>query len=276
MKRSLHVVLLFVTLTGCSQFIFLPDKQQYLTPNLLHLQSDDIYFNSNGIRLHGWWLHATQPSKGTILFLHGNAENISTHIGSVYWLPSHGYDVFLFDYRGYGLSEGKPDLDGIHQDFAAAMEYIFTRPAINKDSIFVFGQSLGGAVALVGSAISLYKNRVRAGIVEGAFSSYRTVAREKLNNSWLTWLFQWPLSFTINDNYRPIDAIPQLSPTPVLIIHSENDEVIPFHHARDLYNAANEPKSLWIISNVYHIQTFTKPQYQQQLLQYLESFIIHS
>jgi len=271
MKRILRLIALLLPLTGCSQLIFLPDHQQYTTPDLFHLQSEDVYFQSNGERLHGWWLHAAEPPKGTIVFLHGNAQNISSHIGSVYWLPSHGYDVFLFDYRGYGLSEGAPDLPGVHLDFAAALNYVFSRHDVDKRNVFIFGQSLGAAVALVGTATSPYKDKLRAIIVEGTFSSYRTVAREKLGDSWLTWLFQWPLSFTINDDYRPIDAIPNISPTPILLIHSDSDEVIPVHHSRDLFAAAREPKSLWIINHVSHIHAFTKPEYQNQLLDYLHS-----
>lgn len=275
MTRVLYPLLLLLILTGCTELIFLPDKKTYVTPSMLHLQSEDVYFHSDGLLLHGWWLHATQPTKGVVLFVHGNAENISTHIASVYWLPPHGYDVFLFDYRGYGLSQGTPDLTGVHHDFAAAMHYLFNRPDINKNNVFVFGQSLGAAISIVGTATSPYKSRLRAVIVEGAFTSYRSVAREKLASSWLTWLLQWPLSFTIDDEFRPIDHIAQISPTPVLLIHSESDEVIPFHHARDLYAAAREPKTLWVVKNVAHIHTFTKPEYQQKLLEYLQQHLAH-
>lgn len=269
-RSFLLITCLLLTLSGCSSVIFHPENQLYLTPAQLKLQSEDVYFGSGEVKLHGWWLPAQGPAKATILFSHGNAENISTHIGSVYWLPAQGFNVFLFDYRGYGKSSGEPDLPGIHQDFAAALDYVFHRPGVDTRRIFVFGQSLGAAVALVACANSPYKDQLRAVIVEGAFSSYRRIAREKLNDFWLTWALQWPLSFTINDDYRPIEAIAHLSPTPVLLIHSDTDEVVPFHHAEELFAAAHEPKQLWHVTGISHIHTFTKPEYQQRLVEYLQ------
>ncbi len=267
-RYSLYFFLL--ALAGCSSLIFHPDNRHYLTPQKLNLDSEDVYFISDNVQLHGWWLPATAPAKGTILFLHGNAENISTHIGSVYWLPQHGYNVFLFDYQGYGKSQGKPDLDAVHRDYAAALDYVFTRPSVETTRVFVLGQSLGGAIALVGTAESKYKDQLRAVIVEGTFGSYRELAREKLNDSWLTWLLQWPLSYTIRDDYRPLEKISRISPTPVLIIHSEDDEVIPYHHGMDLYQQAAEPKEFWSINGVSHIHAFTRPEYQAKLLVYLQ------
>ena len=274
MIRSLNLLVLLMLLSSCTSLVFQPDKKTYVTPKMLHLRSDDVYFDSDGLRLHGWWLHANQAPKGIVLFAHGNAQNISTHIGSVYWLPAQGYDVFLFDYRGYGLSEGTPTLPGIHHDFAAALKYVFDRPDINKDNVFVFGQSLGAAVVLVATATSPYKSRLRAVIAEGAFTSYRSVAQEKLAGSWLTWLFQWPLSFTINDDFRPIDDVAKISPTPLLLIHSEADEIIPFHNALELYAAAREPKKLWVVKNLSHIHTFTRPENQEKLLEYLDGHLV--
>ena len=274
MIRSLNLLVLLLLLSSCTGQVFQPDKKTYVTPKMLHLRSDDVYFDSDGLRLHGWWLHANQAPKGIVLFAHGNAQNISTHIGSVYWLPAQGYDVFLFDYRGYGLSEGTPTLPGIHHDFAAALKYVFDRPDINKDNVFVFGQSLGAAVVLVATTTSPYKSRLRAVIAEGAFTSYRSVAQEKLAGSWLTWLFQWPLSFTINDDFRPIDDVAKISPTPLLLIHSEADEIIPFHNALELYAAAREPKKLWVVKNLSHIHTFTRPENQEKLLEYLDGHLV--
>lgn len=270
MKRIALLLVFILALSGCSSLIFMPQRMTYVTPAMLRLNSDDIFFRSGHDILHGWWLHAKGPPKGTILFVHGNAQNISAHIASVYWLPRYGYDVFLFDYRGYGQSTGTPSLPGVQQDYAAALNYVFHRPGANTRNVFVFGQSLGAAVVLVGTNTSPYKSRLRAVIVEGAFTSYRSVAREMLGNFWLTWLFQWPLSLTINDDYRPIDHIAGISPTPVLLIHSEQDEVIPFHNALQLYAAAHKPKALWIIRHMGHIQTFRDPRYRKKLVQYLQ------
>lgn len=95
-----------------------------MTPDQLGLDYRDIYFSSSdNLQLHGWWFPAEEKSNALILFLHGNAQNISTHSAAVYWLTRHQYDVFIFDYRGYGLSQGQPELDGAIKDIYHAMDY---------------------------------------------------------------------------------------------------------------------------------------------------------
>jgi len=273
MKRWLYLFVLALPLSGCTNLFFQPQKKTYVTPSMLQIRSEDVYFDSGGLRLHGWWLHAQDKPKGIVVFAHGNAENISTHIGSVYWLPAQGYDVFLFDYRGYGQSQGTPTLPGLQQDYASALKYVFNRPDTDTRNVFVFGQSLGAAIVLVGTATSPYKSHLRAVIAEGAFTGYRNIAQEKLASSWVTWLFQWPLSLTINDDYRPIDSIAQISPTPLLLIHSETDEVIPFHNAQELFAAAREPKTFWVIKDMPHIHTFNDPKNQKKLVEYLDQHL---
>ncbi|MBI3562824.1 MAG: alpha/beta hydrolase [Gammaproteobacteria bacterium] len=268
-RAGLLGILAITALHGCSALLFQPQATLYRTPQQLHLSSEEVYFNSEGLRLHGWWLPATPPARGSVVFLHGNAENISTHIASVYWLPSQGYNVFLFDYRGYGLSQGRPDLPGVHHDFEAALQYVFSRPATDHRRVFVFGQSLGGAIATVGVAHSAWKSHLCGLVVEAAFSSYRGIAREKLHDFWLTWPLYIPLSYAMSDEYRPLEAIKQISPLPVLIIHSQSDEVIPYHHGVDLFNAAREPKTLWTLHDVRHIHAFADPANQERLLHYL-------
>ena len=113
---------------------FQPQTTQYMTPNEIGLAYEDVYFSStDGTKLHGWFLPAQGKAKGTVLFLHGNAENISTHILSVYWLPAQQYNVFLLDYRGYGLSEGVPDLKGAQEDINIAMNYLLHRKDIDTE-----------------------------------------------------------------------------------------------------------------------------------------------
>jgi len=205
----------------------------------------------------------------TVLFLHGNAENISTHIASVRWLPERGYNVFLFDYRGYGRSAGEPSLLGLHLDTEAALATVFTMAEVDPDRIVVFGQSLGGTIAITALAQSAYRHRIRALVTEGAFSSYREIAREKLAAFWLTWPLQWPLSLTIDNQYKPREVIGRISPVPVLIIHGLADRVVSPHHAEALYAATDEPKELWLVPGADHIQAVRQPATQQRLLGYL-------
>jgi hypothetical protein len=276
LKRILRAggtfALLFaLLLPSCTSLFFQPMRQHVRTPDQIGLAWHDVWFEADdGVRLHGWFLPAQTPSRGTILFLHGNAENVSTRIGSVAWLPVEGFNVFLIDYRGYGLSEGVPTLDGLHRDVEAAIAKVFTLGGVDKERVAIFGQSLGGSVAITALARSPDKEKIRALIVEGAFAGYRRITREVLGRAWLTWPLQWPLSFAVDDEYRPIERIAQISPTPVLIIQGEEDAIIPATHAEALYKAAGEPKALWLVPGAGHMGVFRSPEYRRRLLEYLK------
>jgi hypothetical protein len=275
MQRFYPVLIwIVIGLAGCTHLAFQPMREHVFDPASADIKAEDQWIETDdGIALHGWWLPRQGEEKGTILFLHGNAENISTHIGSVWWLPKYGYNVLLIDYRGYGRSEGQPDLPGLQLDMAASLEWIFNRRDIDTNRIVIFGQSLGAATAITGLVDSPYRSRIRALIIEGAFTSYRELTRELLGKSWLTWLFQWPLSLTIDDRYRPIDSIRKLDDIPLLIIHSRNDEIIPYHHGKELYLAAQGNKQFWSIDNARHIATFGDEGQRQRLLTYLRELL---
>ena len=119
--------------TGCSYLFFYPQRKLINNPYLQDVDYRDIFFKTpDGLMLHGWFLKSSEESKGTILFLHGNAENISTHVNNVLWLVENGFDVLIFDYRGYGKSEGDPTLEGVHVDAEAALNTLFNLPYTNK------------------------------------------------------------------------------------------------------------------------------------------------
>jgi uncharacterized protein len=270
-RGGAFALLFALLLPGCTSLFFQPMRQHLRTPDQIGLAWRDVWFAADdGVRLHGWFLPSQVPSRGTILFLHGNAENVSTHIGSVAWLPAKGFNIFLIDYRGYGLSEGMPTLDGLHRDVAAAIGTVFALDGVDANRVALFGQSLGGSIAITTLARSPYKRRIAALIVEGAFSGYRSIAREALARTWLTWPLQGPLSFAVDDEYQPIEAITRISPVPVLIVQGEEDPVVPVSHAEALYTAAREPKSLWLVPRAGHIAVFRWPQYRDRLLEYLE------
>jgi uncharacterized protein len=270
LRRRALVLLLSLSLVGCTGVFFQPHKILVRTPDHVGVKYEAIDFPSaDGVKLHGWFFPARGDACGTVLFLHGNAENISTHFASVYWLPERGFNVFLPDYRGYGASEGTPTLAGLQADIEGAMRYLLSRPGIDTGRIVVFGQSLGGAQAIYYVAHTEHRQRLRALISDSAFSSYRDIAREKLGGYWLTWVLQYPLSWTISDEYSPVTVIPRVSPIPLLLVHGGADRVIPIGHAERLYAAAREPKEFWRLDGVEHIQSTNAKAVRERLVSYL-------
>ena len=272
------LVITLTSVTGCTGLLFQPMKQHLYTPDIVNLEYEDVVIASdNELQLHGWRLLAQDSGanegravkKGNILFLHGNGENISTHFGNLYWLMQYGYDGYIFDYRGYGKSEGMPDLDGVVRDVHAMLDYMI-RVTPRSQQLIVIGHSMGGALAIYGVANHPQKRRITALITVEAFSDYRAVTRDVLGNSWLTWALQWPLSFTISNRYRPLDAVASVSPVPFMIMHSRQDRLVPFYHALKLYAQAREPRQFVEIRGA-HNQVFRSTNNRALLLDYLQS-----
>jgi fermentation-respiration switch protein FrsA (DUF1100 family) len=273
----LFTFLTFFGISGCNGVFYQPSRTLALTPARLQYAFENVTFKSkDGTVLNGWFVPGKGKVKGTVIQFHGNGANIANHYGAVYWLPDEGYNVFLFDYRGYGKSEGIPSREGIQDDAAAALNYIQTRSDLENKPIIVYGQSLGGAVAI--STLS-YHNRkgVAAVIMESSFTRYRDIARDKLGSFWLTWPFQWPLSFLISNRYSPIDLISEISPIPLLIVHGDADEVVSSSHSEALYKAAREPKTLWIVPGGHHIDAFSpnRLKNRKSLVAFLDKMISH-
>jgi pimeloyl-ACP methyl ester carboxylesterase len=278
--RRLHlplvVALAFAALaacSGCASFFFLPDDAVWYRPQDLSLAYRDVFFESeDGVKLHGWFLPAREdagPSAGTVVFLHGNAQNISAHIASVYWLPAARFNVFMFDYRGYGESEGKPTIEGVHRDAEAAIRTAASLPEVDSRCIAVFGQSLGGAIAP--TAVLQVRNEVpiRALVLDSAFSDFRGFAREKLAGFWLAWPLHRPLALTVPDTIRPRDALAQLANLPIVIIHGERDVIVPVAHAERLHEAAGPGAQLWLAPNAGHIEALRDPEMRERLAAFL-------
>ncbi|MFQ5509208.1 MAG: alpha/beta hydrolase [Leptospirillia bacterium] len=261
-------------LTGCSQLLFYPEHNLRWTPERVGLEFEEVGFSStDGTPLHGWMLFPQGTERGTVLFLHGNAQNISTHLASVYWLPAHGFRVFLFDYRGFGKSGGSPSLAGAHQDAAAALALLRARPEVDPSRLIVFGQSIGAAISVHLVATDPVGG-IRALVLESPLYGYRDITREKLGDIWLTWPLQWPLSFLMPDRYSPYRFIKDVSPIPLLIIHGEADVTIPPTHSERLFAVAGEPKTYWSVPGVKHIGALAPGTgMQERLVTFLDDIL---
>jgi len=269
--RTLCLLIGLTALAGCSKLIFQPTSVRYSDPARHGIALEDLYIPStDGVVLHGWHLPAQGQARGSALFLHGNGENISSHIGSVYWLPAYGYEVFLFDYRGYGRSTGTADLDGVMQDAQSMIAYARDHLSAGHKGLTVLGHSMGGSIAIYALAQLPDRHGINALVSVDAFADYRQVTRDALSGHWLTWAFQWPLSLTISNRYRPADYIGRLSPLPVYILHSADDEIIPPEHAELLFQAAGRPRYRYYLRGG-HNQILALSPNRKQLLEILDA-----
>lgn len=241
--------------SGCSALLFHPERQYAPNPVAELFSPQDVYSPSgDGETLHGWLFKAKNP-KATVLVFHGNASNISTHVNSVLWLAQAGFNLFVFDYRGFGHSSGEPDLAGVHRDGLAAFKHLLALPEVSSRRIAILGQSLGGSVATYVAATAPERERVNLLLLNSCFFSYHQIVREKLADLFITWPFQYPLSWLFNNDYSPglwIDSVT----SPLVIIHDQNDRVVPFHHSKQLYSTAGEPKQMLTTSGLGHISSF--------------------
>lgn len=272
MKRlmALSVTPILLLTSGCvSGLFYYPDRHLYQTPKQKGLDYEEVYFKSaDGTKLHGWFVPAVGEAKGTIVHFHGNAQNMTAHFSFIDWLPQQGFNLFTFDYRGYGRSGGTPSRSGLFEDSLAALDYVRTRQDVDKNALLVLGQSLGGAnaMAAVGKGGGA---GVRAVAADSAFYSYRSIVRDKIDNiSFLRWL-KWPLSFLlIGNSHSPGKVADKISPIPLLLIHGTADDVIPYHHAQWLFEKAKEPKTLWTLEGAGHTAAFGpgSPEYKRRLV----------
>ncbi|VAW51912.1 hypothetical protein MNBD_GAMMA05-1996 [hydrothermal vent metagenome] len=257
MYRFLTLLLIFF-LSACTNFLFVPIKPHPVTPDAVNVLYEELTIDSSdGQQLHGWKLLAAEKTAGTILFFHGNGDNVSTQLPNTFWLPEQGYDVYIFDYRGYGQSDGVATLDGTISDMELMIAYV-VHQLPEDEKVIVIGHSLGGSMAIYTVAHSAYRNRIKSLVTIEAFSDYHDITQDVLSRSWLFWLFQWPLSFTIDNSYRPLDSISLISPIPILILHSESDEMIDMYHADRLFETAKQPKSFALIDSNHSNVFFTK------------------
>lgn len=265
---------LCLALSGCTGLFLFPDRVRHLPDRAIGTPAEELWIPApDGSRMHALFLPAQGPRRATVLFLHGNAENLSSHVHAVSWLPAQGYAVLALDYRGFGLSQGNANVDAIHQDAAAALAWLSAQQPAATGPLIVYGQSLGGSVAirLVAQADAAQRQRISALVADSAFSSYRGIAREKLAQVWLTWPLQAPLSLLISNRYSAVDVVDRISPIPLLLLHGENDVVVPFSHSQRLYAEAQEPKELWLIPGGQHIDLTRRESVRQRLLQYLDA-----
>jgi len=204
------------------RLLYFPSSEIACTPAMDGLDFEDVHFQAaDGTALHGWYIPAP-AARATLLFCHGNGGNISHRLESIRIFHNLGLTVFIFDYRGYGMSRGRPNEQGMELDALAAWQWLTGEKGADPATLIIFGRSLGGAIAA-----GLACTRAAAGLIlESSFTSYVDIGR--VHYPWL------PVGLIAKYRYATIEKVPRLS-MPVLIVHSSEDELIPFRHGRALY-----------------------------------------
>lgn len=263
--------LALILFSGCSGIMYYPTQNIYFDPAEIDLHPESIYFkNFKNQTLHGWWFESkSKPSKGTLVFFHGNAENLTSHFMQLSWLPAEGYSYFIFDYPGYGQSEGAANTGNVVRSGYDAILWVHK----NKDPrpLIIYGQSIGGITALKGALDVKKTIPLRLVIIDSSFSSYQKIARYKMSLSWITWLLQ-PLTYIlISDEYAP-QNLQDLSPTPVLLIHGQSDQIVEPRWSDEIFVQLKDPKEIWKIPRANHTQTFwiDNMSYRKKLVDYLD------
>lgn len=210
------------------RLLYIPGGPPTITPADYGLPYDDLFLTtSDGVRIHAWWIPAGDQ-RGAVLVAHGNAGNIGYRLPIAWAFHNMGLGVLLFDYRGYGRSEGSPSEEGTYRDAEAAWDWLRNHH-FPPERIIGYGESIGGAVIIE----LAHRRKLAAIITEGTLTSVPDLGAE---------IYWWlPVRLLSRYRYNARHRIASLH-IPVLIIHSPDDEIVPFRHAERLFAAANQPK----------------------------------
>ncbi len=237
-----YVGLAIALYLGQSNLVYMPSKDVIETPETMGIKFEDIQIvTKDNVNLDAWFVPAKDGNligKGVILFCHGNGGNISNRISYLPIFKDLGLATLLFDYRGYGKSEGNPTEEGTYADVEAAWQYLTQEKQIPPQKIIIYGESLGGAIASYiaeKTAQQDPKNSAGGLVLASTFTSISDRASELYPFLPIRWLSRF--------SYNSIDRLPNIK-IPVLIIHSPDDEIIPFTHGERNFQAANPPKKL--------------------------------
>ncbi|MEO6974613.1 MAG: alpha/beta fold hydrolase [Gallionella sp.] len=244
------IALLYVS--GCSYMwatqrdhIFEPELPLQTTPDRLGMQFEELHIPAGSGKDHGeldsWWMPANQTGAPTLLYLHGNHINMSGNLEHTLRLHNFGFNVLLVDYRGFGKSSGGyPSEAKVYEDAEAAWQYLIKQRGVAPGQLFIYGHSLGGAIAI---DLAVHHPEAAGLIAESTFTSMADMGR--LVYPWL------PVHLLLNQRFDSLKKISNLK-IPVLLIHGTWDEKVPFRMSQQLYDAAPQPKQLILIKGGEH------------------------
>jgi uncharacterized protein len=264
LKLLFFTVLSATLFGGCrieDRFIFHPDHAIDRDPGLIGLTFENVFFTTrDDIRLHGWFI-PHQEARATLVWFHGNAGNISDRLLNIKLLHDRiKTNIFIFDYRGYGRSEGTATEEGTYLDGEAAIRYLLGRDDAAARRLVLFGRSLGAAVA---AEMAIRFTTVGL-ILESPFVSIREMARAIFPSLPIAWL--------LRTRYDTMEKV-RLVKTPILILHGDRDATVPFSQGKRVFEVASQPKRFHRIVGASHNDTFVVggEEYYGVLREFIES-----
>jgi len=243
-----------------NRFVFYPSRYpegRWDHDLLNEAWTDETFHAPDGVKLHGWW--APADAEHTLLWMHGNSGNVTHRVEELRTIHGYGVRVFLFDYRGYGKSEGTPHEEGVYRDARAAFDHLVEEKDVSPEQLYLFGRSMGGAVA------TRLATEVECGglILQSTFTSIRDMAGASLPIP----LLHLCLGTTMDSRSR-IASIDM----PLMVIHGGRDEIVPVRLGRQLFEAGENPKTWLEIEGAGHDEVIeSEPdRYRDTLLRFME------
>jgi len=261
------ICLIFAWTGFFDNFFYRPSQRDYGEQKKLAVAPQDHRFASaDGTQLHGWFLPAQGEPIGTVIHLHGSDRNITYTIRNCAWLTDHGFHVFAVDYRGYGQSAGNPSRNGIVEDAIATLEFVSTLNDVDPTRICLWGQSMGGQLAIVAAAQS---DTVQAVAAEATYARYSDQIQDKMAQLGPLWLMQWGAWLFTSDDQAAEPYARKIN-APLLLIHGQADTGVRPYHSERLYAAAKEPKDIWRLDGIGHLKVFQEQTNQQRLVAFFQ------
>lgn len=253
-------MLIFLTNLGCSNLLYYPTRSLYVDMNMLKPLPEEVSFElEEGQKVYGWYFQSENSHpRSVVVFFHGNGQNRSAHFYSLYWLLQEGHDLAIFDYPGYGQTEGHPSPRNTVIAAMGAINYV--RKLKPELPLVVYGHSLGGAIAMRAVWELRLEFLPRALVVDSSFLSYQKTAQAIMAKSPWTWALQPFSALLFSDEWAPAHRISELAGTKIIVIHSKKDELIPFALGKEVFEAASFPKEFWQKEAGSHNETFSDPE----------------
>lgn len=269
-----------------TRMIFFPSSSVEATPAILGLSYEEVWLpveeqnllgalasssDRSTEQIHGWWIPANGSENQSLenyvlLYLHGNGINIGANVNHAARFQQPGLSVLLMDYRGYGLSQGNfPNEQQVYQDAETMWNYLVQERQIPPDRIFVYGHSLGGAIAI---ELAIRHPQLSGLIVDGSFTSIRDMVAFSPS------LRFFPVDWLLHQHFSSIDKVSTLQ-MPVLFIHGTADTRVPARMSQALYSAAPEPKQLYLVPEAGHnnVAEMAGAEYMQVVQQFMQQAI---